>query len=553
MYRYFKGGTIIMFQLRDYQQECVDICNSKDEGSYLIHLATSLGKTVIFSSIKRRGEGRVLILAHRKEIIEQAQKYYDEPVGIEMAEQVSHGENVIAGNIMSMRSRYEKFPKDYFDVIITDEAHHAIAPSYRKIYEYFDYRVHFGFTATPQRGDHIGLASVFDEIIFSHDMQWGIKNKWMCDLDCYQVEIGYDLKHVKKGMTSTGKDFVAKDLAEVVNHPEFNKRVAEAYVQYHQGQTLLFAASVQHAWELHKLIPESSVVDGTTPKALREQTLLDFKEGKVKCLINNLVFTEGTDIPEIDTLLIARPTQNMSLYEQMVGRGVRLREGKEYCRLIDCTGLNAKQCTAPTLFGIEPEDIPKRARQKVVQGLLSEVKERLQQWNYTPVAIALRATHIPRTDPVTGYNYRDIAWNRMEDGSYILSGKGYRWTITDENDLGRANLIILERREMQQNPDKYGPKWRNVTYRDIPVQQLFDYAAWFIRNSDKYREQQYIWDADRVTAWSAQQATGKQIELLRNGLSQEDGQALIQEFGGWNAISKYQASVLINNMFSSQR
>lgn len=136
-------------KLRDYQQECLDLIDSLESGSYLIQMATGLGKTATFTNIKRKG--RVLVLAHREELITQPVKYYDCPVGIEMANNKSNNEEVIIASVMSLTHRLEKFKPDDFDMIIIDECHHAAAESYRKILNYFKPRLVLGFTATPNR------------------------------------------------------------------------------------------------------------------------------------------------------------------------------------------------------------------------------------------------------------------------------------------------------------------------------------------------------------------------------------------------------------------
>ena len=123
--------------LRPYQEECINLINNTESGSHLIVLATALGKTVIFSHIKRRG--RVLILSHREELVHQPEKYYDCSFGVERAEETSKGEEVISASVQTLIHRLDKFSPTDFDTIITDEAHHAVAPSYRKIYDYFKY------------------------------------------------------------------------------------------------------------------------------------------------------------------------------------------------------------------------------------------------------------------------------------------------------------------------------------------------------------------------------------------------------------------------------
>lgn len=136
-------------ELRDYQKECLEIIDNLKPGSYLIQMATGCGKTATFTNIKRKG--RVLVLAHREELIKQPVKYYDCPVGIEMSVCHSDGEEVIIASVQSLIHRLDKFKPDDFDMIIIDEAHHAAAKSYKKIINYFKPRLLLGFTATPNR------------------------------------------------------------------------------------------------------------------------------------------------------------------------------------------------------------------------------------------------------------------------------------------------------------------------------------------------------------------------------------------------------------------
>ena len=136
-------------KLRDYQAECIDIIDNLDGGAHLVQMATGLGKTVTFANIHRHG--RMLILSHRDELVAQPVKYFDCPVGIEKAERHSDGEPVVSGSVqtLSRGTRLERnFKPGDFDLIVTDEAHHASAPTYRKIIDYLQPRLHIGFTAT---------------------------------------------------------------------------------------------------------------------------------------------------------------------------------------------------------------------------------------------------------------------------------------------------------------------------------------------------------------------------------------------------------------------
>ena len=227
-----------MIELRDYQSECVKAIDGMKSGSGLVCMATGLGKTVVFSRIRR--SGKVLIISHREELVHQPLKYYDCPCGVEQGEETSHGEEIVSASVQSLIRRLDKFSPDEFDIIITDEAHHAAAESYKKIYSYFRPRIHVGFTATPNRGDKVRLDDVFDRILFHRDLRWGIKNNWLTDIKCLRVDIGYDVRGVKERLG----DFHNAELDKAVNFEAANDRIAEVYKKYARGQTLIFATSV---------------------------------------------------------------------------------------------------------------------------------------------------------------------------------------------------------------------------------------------------------------------------------------------------------------------
>lgn len=270
--------------LRDYQKEVLEIIDNLKSGSYLIQMATGLGKTATFTNIKRKG--RVLVLAHREELVTQPIKYYNCPVGIEMANNNSNGEQVVIASVQSLTHRLEKFKQDDFDMIIIDEAHHAAAQSYKKIINYFNPRLLLGFTATPNRGDNIRLDDVFEKIIFQRDLKWAILNKYLTDIDCIRVNIGYDISNVAKRMG----DFAIGELEKTMNTKILNKAIAQAYREYAKGQTLIFATSVEHAQEIAKEIDGAVAVTANTKD--RAKMIEKFTNREIPCLVNCMIFTE---------------------------------------------------------------------------------------------------------------------------------------------------------------------------------------------------------------------------------------------------------------------
>lgn len=189
------------FTERPYQTECIQAILNAGPGRHLIALATGLGKTVVFTHLT--GVGRVLILSHRDELVCQPEKYYGGKVrfGVEKAEEHVTDEEVVSASVQSLSqdSRLTLFSSDAFETIIVDEAHHAVAPTYRKILDYFTGAKRIlGFTATPKRGDNVGLSCVFDDIIFSRDIRWGITHQYLSRIRCEEIRAAYSLDHIEK-------------------------------------------------------------------------------------------------------------------------------------------------------------------------------------------------------------------------------------------------------------------------------------------------------------------------------------------------------------------
>lgn len=291
--------------LRDYQQECIDKIVQADHGRYLIQMATGLGKTVTFANIPRKG--RMLILSHREELVNQPLKYFDCTKGIEMAKYHSNGdEEVVSASVQTMAHRLDKFNSDDFDIIIVDEAHHSAANSYKRVIGHFSPRLLLGFTATPNRADSVRLNDVFDDIIFKRDLKWGIQNGYLCDIICKRVDIGYNLSAVHTRMG----DYAPGELEKAMDGTA--DAIAQAYREQARGATLIFAVSVEQCEEIARRIPGAVAVTGKTEE--RSEIIRKFTNREIPCLVNCMVFTEGTDIPLVETVIIARPTQSDSLY-----------------------------------------------------------------------------------------------------------------------------------------------------------------------------------------------------------------------------------------------
>lgn len=516
-------------ELRDYQQECVDTVDALDSGSHLVQMATGLGKTVTFSRLARRG--RMLVLSHRDELVYQPVKYFDVLVGIEKGRARSNGEEVVSASVQTLSRRPDVFGPGDFDIIVTDEAHHALAPTYRSIYQRLQPRLHVGFTATPRRGDDRGLGDVFDDIVFTRDLKWGISNGYLCDIDCRRVMVDWSTRGVKSSMG----DFKINDLDRAVNTLTSNEQVAAAYEELHVGQTLVFATSVKHAEAISEFIPGSVVVTGKTPLEERRAILEDFAAHRIECLINYGVFTEGTDIPIIETVLLARPTRNPALYTQMVGRGLRLYTDpetgyvKKSLRLIDCMGAsdNLSLCTPATLIGLNEADFPESAQRR--DGSLMDLERAVREEEDTPKGWVLRTRKVDVLN-----DDGDLAWTTFYDGSRHLSGHGWSMTLSSPDVIDHCTLTF------RSGPQRTVEKFKSFEEADVAAGRL-------LRLDQMASLEPQLWQRSSVRSWGAAPASTKQKNYIRSLIGKE---ADTLDLDG---LTKREAGVVIDNAIVKKR
>lgn len=489
---------------------------------FLLEDFTVVHNTYIFSHLPRKG--RVLILSHREELVHQPEKYFDCSFGIEQGKEKSNGEEVVSASVQTLVRRLHRFDPYDFDTIITDEAHHAVAPSYQKIYDYFKPRVHLGFTATPDRADKNDLNKIFDDIIYTKDIRWAIKNKFLTDIDCIQVDVGFDLRGVHKQMG----DYKMDELSDAINQPEVVEAVADAYKKYAKGQTLIFAANVAHANNIAKHIPEAVVVTGDTPN--RSEIINKFTERKIPCLINCMVFTEGTDIPLIETVIMARPTSNQSLYNQAVGRGLRLYPGKEMLTLIDCVGVTGKLdiCTAPTLFGLGT-DVLKKEDKKKLRGKLTEMGALIQSLADNPASWIKGAKKVNLFAEEEKFNLDDLCFILMPDNSLRLSaGNGVNIIVPPTDARGNTRAIIKKHNEVVHV--------HNLADIQSNITDIKDYLETY------HADTRPLWDRRGQNRWGGQLASVKQMDYIKR-LAIMCGRSLEPDL--FNTLSKEEAGIII--------
>ncbi len=342
-----------MFELRPYQAEAKQaILTAWDEGyrKTLLVLPTGCGKTVVFSSVTENqvNKGhRVLIMAHRGELLTQAADKLKAASGIdcviEKAESSCLGSflPVTVGSVQSLaqEKRLARFPNDYFQDIIVDEAHHCLSDSYKRVLEHFPKANILGVTATPDRGDMKDLGVFFDSKAYEYSMTSAILDGYLCPIKAQMIPLELDIA----GVDTSGGDFSAGEIGNALE--PYLRQIALEMVNYCQGRkTVVFlpliATSQKFCAMLNDVGLRSAEVNGNSDD--RTEVLADFEAGRYDVLCNSMLLTEGWDCPAVDCIVVLRPTKIRSLYQQMVGRGMRLSPGKDHLLLLDFLWLTSR-------------------------------------------------------------------------------------------------------------------------------------------------------------------------------------------------------------------
>ena len=333
-------------ELRPYQQQARERIHAEWENGHtrtLLVLPTGTGKTIVFASVAAdqvRAGDRVLILAHRGELLEQAADKLQRSTGLVSAVEKADATclntwfRVVVGSVKTLQrtARLERFPHDYFGTIIIDEAHHAITDGYRRILDYFGSAKVLGVTATPDRGDMRNLGEVFDSLAFEYKLTDAIKEGYLCRIMAQTIPLKLDISSV----TMSGGDYAVGDLGTALD-PYLEQIAAEMAQRCKGRKTVVFLPLIKTSQKFRDLLNShgfrAAEVNGQSTD--RKEVLADFDAGKYNVLCNSMLLTEGWDCPSVDCVVVLRPTKVRSLYSQMVGRGTRLSPGKSDLLLLD--------------------------------------------------------------------------------------------------------------------------------------------------------------------------------------------------------------------------
>lgn len=333
-------------ELRPYQIEARAAVHREWEGERrrtLLVLPTGCGKTVVFAKIAedcvRQGR-RVLILAHRGELLDQAADKIAQATGlgcaVEKAEQscLDSWYRIVLGSVQTLtrEKRLEQFDQDYFDAIIVDEAHHSVSESYRRILDWFSEARVLGVTATPDRGDMRNLGQVYESLAYEYTLPQAIKEGYLSPIKALTVPLCMELA----GVGVSAGDFKAADLGTALD-PYLEQIAAEMVTHCKDRRTVVFLPLIKTSQKFRDILCthgfRAAEVNGNS--ADRAEVLADFAAGKYNVLCNSMLLTEGWDCPAVDCIVVLRPTKVRSLYSQMVGRGTRPAPGKDHLLLLD--------------------------------------------------------------------------------------------------------------------------------------------------------------------------------------------------------------------------
>ncbi|MCW6666967.1 DEAD/DEAH box helicase [Aerococcaceae bacterium NML190938] len=363
-------------QLRPYQEEARTAVQSEWENGKkktLLVLPTGCGKTIVFSKITedrvRKGE-RVLVLAHRSELLEQASDKLKQATGLgtatEKAEATSLGSwfRVVVGSVQTLQrdKRLMQFDKDYFDTIIVDEAHHAISDGYQRVLSHFDQANVLGVTATPDRGDKRNLGQYFDSLAYEYTLPQAIREGYLSKIKALTIPLKLDLSFVGQ----QGGDFKTSDLGNALD-PYLYQIADEMLEHCKDRKTVVFLPLVKTSQKFRDILNEkgfrAAEVNGESKD--RAEILNDFDNDKYNVLCNSMLLTEGWDCPSVDCVVVLRPTKVRALYSQMVGRGTRLAPNKDHLLLLDFLWHTERhELCRPAHLIAESEEVAKKMVEK---------------------------------------------------------------------------------------------------------------------------------------------------------------------------------------------
>ena len=330
--------------LRDYQ---IDICSRVSEAfehhrSVMVQMPTGTGKTMVLAELVKqlmmKDEGvRILIVAHRRELIEQ--------IKATIKRMKMDSRNITVESIQTISRRIDAL--DFIpSLVVIDEAHHALAQTYKMMWDAWPDARFLGLTATPCRLNGKGFTDLFDVLVQSWDIPTFIKEKWLSTYDFVSIKSDGVTQRLIDSLQKRGADgdYQNKEMDMLLNKRPSIERLYQSFEEYGKDRKgIVYAINISHAKKIMELYQEHGIkavaIDSKTPAAQRQADIEAFKKGDIQVLVNVDIFSEGFDCPDVEFVQLARPTLSLAKYLQMVGRGLRVAKGKKNCVIIDNVGL----------------------------------------------------------------------------------------------------------------------------------------------------------------------------------------------------------------------
>ena len=368
------------YNLRPYQAEARKaVWQEWEQGRRrtLLVLPTGCGKTVVFSKVAEdevNQGGRVLIMAHRGELLEQAADKIMKITGLvcayEKAGESAFGSMlpITVGSVQSLcrEKRLSQYPNDYYSTIIVDEAHHCLSDTYQRVLDHFPEAKVLGVTATADRADKKSLGAWFDSQAYEYTMTQAIRDGYLCPIKAQMIPLQLDIS----GVGVSGGDYNAGEIGSALE-PYLRQIAQEIASHYADRKTVVFLPLIHTSQRFCELLREMGMnaaeVNGNSPD--RAEILRDFEAGRYAILCNSMLLTEGWDCPSVDCVVMLRPTKVRSLYQQAIGRGTRLFPGKTELLILDFLWLTERHdlCRPSSLIS-KDGDIARRIDRQVAEG-----------------------------------------------------------------------------------------------------------------------------------------------------------------------------------------
>lgn len=463
--------------------------------------------------------------------------------------------------------RLSRYDPQRFKMLLVDEAHHSAAAGYLDILNHFGLlnaphvgpACLVGVSATFSRHDGMRLGKAFDDIVYHQDYMDMIQDEWLSPLILTTVQSGVKLDNVKQ----SADDFHIGALSKAVNNDKTNAVTVGAWMAKARGRksTLVFCVDLSHVASLTAMFRAHGVdarfVTSDTTKKVRSERLEAFKNGEYPVLVNCGIYTEGTDIPNIDCVLLARPTQSRNLLVQMIGRGLRKHPGKVNCHVIDMVAsLETGIVTSPTLYGLDPDELVQEADGRDLQ-ILKDKRQREQEREAQAVGTLSPSGQVPElSGEITFTDYDSVndliddaagerhirqisryAWVQIDESKYILSTQDGSFLRIQRDEEHPEQFIVTYTRKVQTSDAKN----KKVLARPKPIAKAITFED-AVHAADTFAGTTFpSVFVSTSAAWRRSNATNAQIDFLNTSRGADEKLA-------YGSLSKGRAGDMITKL-----